>query len=129
MPIVWRGCNVYKAPEEVDPKALETFRSDRCIGSESFRKSCLEQIEDKVGENHSGITRLETASAKAERLITQELVRLHWTGEDLMARPNSNPSKLALASRLRRETILSKRSRGGSIWENARAQKATCTDG
>jgi hypothetical protein len=93
--------------EEMDPEALETFRKAWCLGSEAFRKECLEKMEDKVGDNHPGIVRLETAVAKAERLIAQELPRLNWTGEDLLRRPKSDPLKLALAARLRRETTLS----------------------
>jgi len=34
----------------------------------------------------------------------QELARLHWTQNDLIARQKNHPSKLALAARLRQET-------------------------
>lgn len=64
--------------EEVDPEELESFRNAWCLGSEAFRKECLEKMEDQVGDNHPGRARLETAAAKAERLIAQELVRLNW---------------------------------------------------
>ena len=50
---------------------------------------------------------METAAAKAERLITEELARLHWRADDLLRRPKSDPMKLALAALLRRETSLS----------------------
>lgn len=93
--------------EEMDPEALESFRNAWCLGSEAFRKECLEKMEDKVGDNHPGRTRLETAAAKAERLIAQELVRLNWTPQDLSSRAKSDPLKLALAARLRQETTLS----------------------
>ena len=93
--------------EEMDPEALESFRAGWCLGSEEFRKECLEKMEDKVGDNHPGRARLETAAAKAERLLAQELVRLNWTREDLRSRAKSDPIKLALAARLRRETTLS----------------------
>jgi hypothetical protein len=43
----------------------------------------------------------------AEGLITEELARLNWTGEDLLRRTKSDPMKLAVAARLRRETTLS----------------------
>jgi hypothetical protein len=91
----------------MDPEALESFRNSWCLGSEAFRKECLEKMEDKVSDNHPGRARLETAAAKAERLIAQELVRLNWTNEDLTSRAKSDPIKLALAARLRRETTLS----------------------
>jgi hypothetical protein len=67
----------------------------------------LEQIEGKLGEHHSGQLRLETAEARAERLIGQQLQRLGWREADLLARPKSDPIKLDIAALLRRETTLS----------------------
>ena len=93
--------------EEVDDTALQEFRQAWCIGSEAFRQECLQRMEGHVGENHPGRTSLETAEAKAERIIAEELARLHWTSTDLSARPRSHPAKLALAARLRQETTLS----------------------
>ncbi len=93
--------------EEMDSEALEAFRQDWCLGSDTFRKECLAKLESSVGENHPGSIRLETSVAKAERLITQELVRLDWTEEDIRLRAKSDPLKLALAAKLRRETTLS----------------------
>ena len=93
--------------EEMDAEALETFRNAWCLGREAFRNECLEKMADSVGDNHPGTVRLETAVAKAERLIADELARLNWTGEHLLQRPKSDPLKLALAARLRRETTLS----------------------
>ena len=93
--------------EEMDPEALESFRHGWCLGSEAFRKECLEKMEDKVSDNHPGRERWETAAAKAQRLIAQELLRLNWTRDDLLHRAKSDPLKLALAARLRRETTLS----------------------
>ena len=93
--------------EEVDPEALEQFRRAWCLGSDAFRQECLEKMEGKVGDNHPGQTRLETAEAKAERVIHEELGRLRWTPSDLITKAHSHPLKLALAARLRQETTLS----------------------
>ena len=93
--------------EEVDEAALAEFRQAWSIGGEAFRQQCLEKMEDKVGENHPGQTRLEAAQAKANRIVTEELARLRWTLDNLAARPKSDPTKLALAARLRQETTLS----------------------
>ena len=95
--------------EEVDEEALEEFRRGWYLGSEAFRQECLEQMDGKVGQNHPGQIRLETAEAKADRLIAEELARLQWTGADLAAQRKNHPSKLAIAARLRRETTLSVR--------------------
>jgi hypothetical protein len=93
--------------EEVDEAALAEFRQAWSIGGEAFRRECLEKMEGKVGENHPGQTRLETAEAKADRIVAEELARLRWTRDDLAARQKSDPAKLALAARLRQETTLS----------------------
>jgi hypothetical protein len=60
-----------------------------------------------LGENHSGELRRESAEAKAERIISEELRRLGWTAADLSLRRKSDPANLAMADRLRRETVLS----------------------
>jgi hypothetical protein len=85
---------------------LQEFPQAWFIGSEAFRRKCLEKMEGKVGENHPGQTRLETAEAKADRIVSQAVARLRWTQDDLLARQKSHPMKLALATRLRQETTL-----------------------
>jgi REP element-mobilizing transposase RayT len=92
--------------EEVDPEALEAFRRDWCLGSEAFRKQQLERMESGLGQHHAGELRLESAQAKAERLVAEELRRLGWSAQDLVRRPKNDPGKLAIAVRLRRETTL-----------------------
>jgi hypothetical protein len=62
-----------------------------------------------VGENHPGQTRIETAQAKAGRILAEELARLQWTEEDLATQQKSHPLKLALAARLGQETRLTVR--------------------
>ena len=63
-------------------------------------------LEGKLGENHSGEQRRETAQAKAERIIGEELKQLGCSDSVLRARPKCDPQKLALAARLRKETTL-----------------------
>ena len=77
------------------------------MGSADFRQEKLEQMENELGADHAGALRRESAEAKAERLVGQELKRLRWTEADLAARRKSDPLKLAIAARLRRETTLS----------------------
>jgi hypothetical protein len=76
------------------------------LGSQQFRAELLERMEAHLGDHHSGRLRLETATAKAERVIVEELKRLGWKEGDLAARLKGDPDKLALAARLRRETTL-----------------------
>ena len=58
-----------------------------------------------------------------------ELERLGWTKEDLEKRPKSDPGKLALASRQRRETTLRLKWIGSRLrmgtWKSANARLRT----
>ena len=92
--------------EEEDMEALQPLRRGWCIGSAEFREQMLEKIGLRVGDSHSGELRLESAASKARRIIVEELKRLGWTGQDLVRRRKSDPGKLAIAARLKRETIL-----------------------
>jgi hypothetical protein len=65
------------------------------------------EVEGQVGQHHFGQLRLETAQAKAERIIGEELVRLGWQPAELASRRKHAPAKLDVAARLRRETALS----------------------
>ena len=78
-------------------------RGDR---REAIYRNDVEQAEEGLGENHSGEQRLESAVAKGERVIARELGCLGWKREDLAARRQSDPEKVAIAMRLRRETTL-----------------------
>jgi len=93
--------------EPGDQAGLQALRRGWLLGSQEFRDQMLEQIDDKIGEHHFGKLRLETAEAKAEGIITEELGRLNWKEADLLSRRKSDPDKLAIATRLRRETTLS----------------------
>ena len=61
----------------------------------------------QVGQHHFGELRLETAQAKAERIMSEELVRLGWQPAELTSRRKHDSAKLEIAARLRRETTLS----------------------
>ena len=92
--------------EQLDPEQFKALRRGWCPGGEQFRNEMLERMEDKIGEHHAGELRRETAGAKAERIVAEELKRLGWKKSELAGRPKGHPDKLALAARLRRETTL-----------------------
>jgi hypothetical protein len=56
------------------------------VGSEAFRQEQLARLEGKLGAHHSGELRRETAEAKGERIIAEELQRLGWSQRDLVLR-------------------------------------------
>ena len=59
-----------------------------------------------MGQDTKGELRQESAKGKGERIIGEELKRLGWKELDLKQRRKSDPGKLQIAARLRRETIL-----------------------
>lgn len=89
-----------------DPAEWKPIRRGWCFGPTEFKAKLLEQIEGKLGEHHSGEMRRESAQAKGERIIGEELKRLRWSEQDLQQRPKSDVAKLNLAARLRQETTL-----------------------
>ena len=92
--------------KESDEQALQPLRRGWCLGSEDFKRQLLGRIEGRMGGQHSGALRQESAESKAERMIEGELRRLGWKESDLVDRRKSDPGKLALAARLRKETTL-----------------------
>jgi putative transposase len=88
-------------------EALDVLRGGWSIGSETFRQEQLIRMEGKLGEHHAGELRHETAQVKGERIIAEELQRLGWSESDLVMRRKNDRGKLAIATRLRRETTLS----------------------
>jgi REP element-mobilizing transposase RayT len=93
--------------EPEDEAATSHLRRGWFVGSEPFKTQLLERIEGKLGEHHSGQLHRETAQAKAERIIAEELQRVGWQEDDLALRPKSDPTKLRIATRVRNETTLS----------------------
>ena len=91
---------------ETDEEALKVLRRGWCLGGGEYKRQMLEAMEGKLGEHHSGELRRETAEAKAERIVAEELSRQGWNESDLATRRKSDPGKLRIAARLRRETTL-----------------------
>ena len=92
--------------QEEDEEQLKPVRRGWCLGSPEFRERMLEQLETRAGENPNAEVRRESAAAKAERIVAQELARLGWKEEELVGLRKNAPEKLAIAARLRKETIL-----------------------
>ncbi len=75
--------------EEADEAELKVFHRGWCLGSAEFKQQMIELMEGKLGENHSGELRRESAQAKAERIIAEELSRLGSTEADVAQRRKS----------------------------------------
>lgn len=77
-----------------------------CSGSEEFRNQLLSQVSELANSRHAGPEIQEAALAKAERIAQEELQRLQWNLTDLKGRRKSDPQKIRIAARLRRETTM-----------------------
>ena len=101
----WSSLGWYVAAVEHRPKWVRVDRlpGEHGIGADTAagRKKFEQRMEGKLGEHHAGERRRESAEARAERIIAEEL------------------GKLALATRLRRETTLT------TGWIVARLQMGT----
>lgn len=62
-------------------------------------------MSERLGAEHYGEERTETAAAKAERIIAAELKRRGWKEDQLRERPKGDAAKVKLAQRLRSETM------------------------
>jgi REP element-mobilizing transposase RayT len=90
-----------------EAEAGEEFKAIRrgwCLGEETFRQELLAQMSQRMGAEHYGVERSETAAARAERIITAELKRRRWPEAELRTRPKGDAAKVAMAARLRAET-------------------------
>ena len=90
----------------LDAEEAAEIRRGWCLGSATFKEELLGRMEGKLGDHHAGELKLESAEAKAEQIIREELKARKWTESDLRKRPKNDPAKLAMAARLRRETTL-----------------------
>jgi len=92
---------------EAEEETFAGLRRGWCFGSAEFRRRMLAEIEKAEEAIVGGGLRQETAINKADRIVAEEMKRLQWTAEDLRSCRKSDPGKLRIAARLRRETILS----------------------
>jgi len=89
-----------------DYKAL---RRGWYLGEQSFRQELLTQMSERIGAEHYGAERLETAVEKAERIVSQELKARRWKESDLAKRTKGDPGKVRIAARLREESLVTVR--------------------
>jgi len=85
---------------------FKPIRRGWCLGEEKFREELLTQMSERMGAEHYGEERAETAEALAELIIAEELKLERWQEADLKTRPKGDSVKVALAARLRAETTM-----------------------
>ena len=85
---------------------FKPIRRGWCLGEEKFREELLTQMSERMGAEHYGEERAETAETLAELIIAEELKRWRLQEAELKTRPKGDPVKVDLAARLRAETTM-----------------------
>jgi len=91
------------------------------FGEDALKQEVLAQVAAKQGAWHYGEACQESAAAKAERIVAEELAKREWAEVSLAGRRKGDPGKLAVAERLRKETTVTLE------WIAARLQMGTRT--
>ena len=91
------------AEDAMDYKAV---RRGWFFGDETLKEELLAAVNRQAASWHHGEELRESAEAKAERIVAEELRRRQWTDRALEARRKGDPGKLAIARRLREETTM-----------------------
>ena len=92
---------------EADGKDYRALERGWCFGGEQFREELLAQVEGRIGPNHFGRERRESAEERGRRIVTETLADLRLRLAQFQLLPANAEVKVQLARRLRRETTLS----------------------
>ncbi|MBU6400234.1 MAG: transposase [Verrucomicrobia bacterium] len=76
------------------------------FGEKARKDQLLAQVDAQAGVWHYGEELRESAEAKAERIVAEELKRRQWDAHTLDQRRKGDAGKLAIARRLREETTV-----------------------
>jgi hypothetical protein len=90
---------------EEDGSEYRSIRRGWCFGEEAFRRELLEQVGERIGAEDYGEERHESQIEQAERMVVEELRERKLTESALSALPKGDLRKVAIAQRLRGETM------------------------
>ena len=76
------------------------------LGKEALKRELLAQVSKQAGKWHYGEAVQESAEAKAEGIVEEELRKRKWEEKTLVARRKGDAGKVVVAERLRRETTM-----------------------
>lgn len=100
-----RGMEERRGREE-EPGEWKTVRRGWFLGGKARKEELLERMWEGLGRHHGGAERQESAVQQAERLVAEELRERRWTEADLRRRRKTDVTKVQIARRLRRETVM-----------------------
>ena len=89
-----------------EPEEWKAMRRGWYYGASELKERLLEQMAGQAGEHHGGPEVWESAEQKAERIVQEELRKREWSEQELSERKKTDRQKVAIARRLRRETVM-----------------------
>lgn len=75
-------------------------------GAAELKERLLEQMAREAGVHHGGEEVWESAEQKAEWIVREELKKRGWEEAELGKRKKTDGKKVAIARRLRQETVM-----------------------
>ena len=88
------------------PGEWKSVRRGWFLGGSELREVLLERMRRGMGSHHGGEERRETDEQTAERVVREELRLRRWTEQELKDRRKTDPGKVKMARRLRKETVM-----------------------
>jgi hypothetical protein len=88
-----------------EPGEWQAVRRGWFLGAADLKEKLLEQMGRDVGEHHGGEEKQETDAQIVKRIVAEELRKRRWSETDLKQRRKTDPLKVQIAARLRRETV------------------------
>lgn len=76
------------------------------VGNEEHRVELVRKIEGQLRRSHASLFRRNNVEIQAEAIVQEELKRRKWAAADLVQSKKSDPVKIAVAQRLRRDTTV-----------------------
>lgn len=89
-----------------DPTVYKPVRHGWCFGDDPFRKELLAGMAERIGPEHYGRERRESAEDAATRIVEEALREAGWDEARLAETKKGHDLKVQLARRLRRETMV-----------------------
>jgi putative transposase len=89
-----------------DGNDYKPIRRGWFLGGRALKEELLAAVNAQAGGWHYGEELRESAEAKAERMVVEELKRRWWDASTLAARRKGEAVKIAMARRLREETTM-----------------------
>jgi hypothetical protein len=87
-------------------EAFKPIRRGWFFGADALKQELLVKVSEQAGQWHYGEALRESAQAKAERVVVEELQRRKWEKKTLALLRKGDPGKLVIARRLRTETTM-----------------------